>query len=320
MDIAVIGMGAMGRTHYAMLKEHVGINAKILCDTNQAQLEGLEAEIKTTNVSEAIDQADVVMVATPTHLHAGIVLEALTKGKTVFCQKPLARTLDEAKQILEAVRSNGKPFQVGYIMRYSSVWNKVKEMMEKIGSPIFWREIWHINGQSYPPWLSGSEGGGVLFEDSHRLEFLCHALGKPIAVMGFVDSFTPKYHDTMGVMIKFQNGTAMWSDSWARTAPGQSNRKPRIVFDAIGHEGHIVHPVRENETILYDLNGNEQETITWDHLGISGYEVEMKSFMNHVNGAPLEGCSIEEAVQVIALIDAIEKASIQGGIIPVEQF
>lgn len=324
MKISIIGMGAMGGTHNAMLNEHTDHKVAIICDANESKLkkpngEEYLAEIKTTNITEAIDGADLVIVATPTNTHAAIALEAIRKDKIVFCQKPLARTLDEAKEIMNEVRAHGKQFQVGYIMRYSGVWNKVKEMMTKIGPNPLWREIWHINGQAYPGWLFAEDGGGCVFEDSHRLEFLCHALGKPLKVYAFVESYTSKYQDTMVAVITFERGKAMFSDSWAREGPGTSNRKPRVMFDVIGPEGHIVHPVDGNATVLYDKNGNEQERIAWDHLGISGYVEEMKGFMSHVTeGAPMNGCTLEEGVQVIALIDAIQRSAAEGKEVNVE--
>jgi len=318
MKIAIIGLGAVGGTHYAMLREHTSNPAEILCDVDRSKLEKLDAPTKTDNPKEAIRLCDAVIVATPTHTHAELALEALAAHKPVFCEKPLARSLAEVKQIISAVRREKVPFRVGYIMRFSEVWNKVKEMLNSIGAPVFWREIWHINGQAYPGWLGGSEGGGPIFEDSHRFEFLCWTLGRPLAAYGYITSFTPQFQDTFVAHIQFERGRAVWSDSWARTSPGDSNRTPRVMFDAIGPGGHIVHPVRENSTILYDPSGKELDSVQWDHLGISGYAEEMQAFLSYLGGGDSQGCTVEEAGQVIALIEAITQASQKGAVVAVE--
>ncbi len=318
MKIAIIGLGAMGKTHYAMLKEHTSCSADIICDLDQSCLEQIDAKIKTTNPSEAIRLADAIIIATPTHTHAELALQVIEAGKPIFCQKPLARTLTEAKAILSAAKKKNIPFQVGYIMRFSDSWIEIRKMLNQIGQPIFWREIWHINGQSYPAWLSTEEGGGPLFEDSHRLEFLCSALGKPISVYGYMNSFTTKFNDTFFASIKFEKGMAIWSDSWARTSLGESNREPRVTFDAIGQNGHIIHPVEINSTVIYDETGHKLSSINWDFLGISGYDEEMKAFLRYIEGGNNEGCTIEEAVQVIALIEAIIESSQKGQVVPVE--
>lgn len=318
MKIAIIGLGAMGKTHYAMLKQHTSNPAEIICDLDTDKLEEIDAKVKTKDPSEAIKLADAVIIASPTHTHTELALEALTTHKPVFCEKPLARSLVGAKEILTAVRREKVPFQVGYIMRFSEVWKQIKTMMSHIGTPIFWREIWHINGQLYPNWLQTSEGGGPIFEDSHRFEFLCSALGKPLAAYGYITSFTPKFQDTFLVELQFERGRAVWSDSWARTSPGSSNREPRIVFDAIGPTGHIVHPVHGNWTNLYDVTGKELDSIQWDHLGISGYHKEMQAFLRYVGGGKNEGCTVEEATQVIALIEAIIESSQKGQVVAIE--
>lgn len=305
MKIAVIGLGAVGKTHWGMLSEHTTNPAEIACDIDAAQLESLDAKVKTTDSSEAIKLADVVIVATPTHTHAAIAIEAIEAGKAIFCEKPLARNLREAKEIVSAVERHNVPFQVGYIMRFSGVWCKIRQMIEKLGYPAFWREIWHVNGQAYPGWLLTEHGGGPIFEDSHRFEFLCSVFGTSLSAYGYVDSYTKKYQDTFAAMMRFENGVAIWSDSWARNTSGGSNREPRIAFDVIGPQGHIVHPVRENSTVFYNPDGVEQDSIDWDFLGISGYAVQMQAFLRYLDSERNEGCTVKQAAQVIALIEAI---------------
>lgn len=318
MKIAIIGLGAMGRSHYAMLKEHTSNPAETVCDINPSQLVELHTRFQTNDPSAAIRLADAVIIATPTHTHAPIALEAIEHGKAIFCQKPLARTLEEAKTILSAVRRKKVPFQVGYIMRFSEVWRDIRQMLAEIGRPIFWREIWHINGQAYPEWLTREEGGGPIFEESHRFDFLSWCLGRSKKAYGYISTFTPKFNDTFTAMIDFEGGKAFWSDSWARTSMGESNREPRVIFDAIGLNGHIVHPVGANRTIRYNPEGEELESISWNSLGISGYDEEMKAFLRYIEGGENEGCTIEEAVQTIALIEAISKSSKEGQVVAVE--
>ena len=62
-----------------------------------------------------LDRKDIeaVTIGTPDHWHAKIALAALDAGKHVYCEKPLALTIDEGKQLVAAVKRTGKTFQVG---------------------------------------------------------------------------------------------------------------------------------------------------------------------------------------------------------------
>jgi len=73
------------------------------------------------NYHDLLDCPDVdaVIIATPNHTHGEIALRALKKGKHVFCEKPLAITLEECDEIIETTAKTGKVLQVGLELRYA---------------------------------------------------------------------------------------------------------------------------------------------------------------------------------------------------------
>ena len=62
---------------------------------------------------------EAVVVTTPALVHAEVAIHALRAGKHVFCEKPMARTVADAKAMVDAERESGLILQVGYVMRYS---------------------------------------------------------------------------------------------------------------------------------------------------------------------------------------------------------
>lgn len=329
MKFGVIGLGAMGGTHVAMLKGE-GVTAHAVCDTDEVKLEQYTASVKTTDYKDVIKKCEVVFIATPTYQHVFMALEALEAGRHIFLQKPMARTLGEAREIAKAVRESKKAFQVGYVMRFSTEMQKVKDFVAKIGSPVSWREVWTLNGQSYPQWLYEEGGGGPLFEDSHMIDFATWCIGKkPVSVSATAYSFNKtKFRDTISLLLTYEDGSSLlWCDSWARSGAGASNRDVRRIISVIGAGGHVIHPVKKPTdvpgatTVLYTWDGQEVDSVTWEHLGIGpAYGVEMQDFMarlytaqNKKSAYVSSGCSAEEGLMLLKILDAAERSALLGG-------
>ncbi len=66
---------------------------------------------------DSLPEVDAVLIATPDHWHVPIAVEALRAGKAVYCEKPLTLTMDEGRQIRDAVEQSGSIFQVGMQQR-----------------------------------------------------------------------------------------------------------------------------------------------------------------------------------------------------------
>ncbi len=108
---AVIGLGEQGRELLTALQYVPGANLVWVCDTyEQSHKKALELFPKAraaTDYKQVLDDKAVqaVWVATPSHLHKQIVLDALAAGKHVYCEAPLAHTLDDARAIAQAAKA-----------------------------------------------------------------------------------------------------------------------------------------------------------------------------------------------------------------------
>ena len=114
--VAVIGLGDQGRQHLAALHHVPGAQVRYVCDIYEPiHKRALELAPKATAVTDyrrVLDDKAVqaVYVATPSHLHREIVLAALQAGKHVYCESPLASSVDDARAIAKAAL--GTPKQV----------------------------------------------------------------------------------------------------------------------------------------------------------------------------------------------------------------
>ena len=148
----IIGYGPQGRTITATLARVPGATASAICDTYAPMLRRAQRDVpeatRHEDYREILDNPDIqaVIVATPTHLHRDIVLDALEAGKNVYCEAPMASSIDDAKAIAHAARDVPEQiFQVGQIYRSNPQHRSVFQFMRSgaIGKPAMARGQWH---------------------------------------------------------------------------------------------------------------------------------------------------------------------------------
>jgi predicted dehydrogenase len=126
--IAIIGLGVMGKNHYNTLKNISGIKIVALCDVvKNKEFE----EPFFTDLETMLDEIkpDALIIVTPTFLHKAVALECAKRKIDIFIEKPAASSVEDAKEILEAVQMSGIKSCVGHIERYNPV---VKSLINEI--------------------------------------------------------------------------------------------------------------------------------------------------------------------------------------------
>jgi len=118
---ACIGVGGMGASDMERIASHPSVDLVALCDVDAGRLEAAAAKAPGARLYRdwrellAVEPGaiDSVNVTTPDHMHAPIAMEALRAGLHVYCQKPLTRTVHEARALAEAARRSGAVTQMG---------------------------------------------------------------------------------------------------------------------------------------------------------------------------------------------------------------
>jgi predicted dehydrogenase len=122
---AVIGVGHLGRQHariHAALAAEGHTKLIAVCDRDEDAAHTVAAERGTkwmTDWRTLIGEVDAVSLATPTESHAEISCALLEAGIHVLVEKPIARTLSEADQMIEAARTGGALLQIGHLERFN---------------------------------------------------------------------------------------------------------------------------------------------------------------------------------------------------------
>jgi predicted dehydrogenase len=122
LRIAVIGVGHLGKHHARILSSLPGVELAAVVDTNRARAEEIAAAHHTRPLFDARDVAgrvDAVTIAAPTEIHRSLALPFLRAGIGVLVEKPMARSLDEADDMIAAAADGGATLAVGHTERFN---------------------------------------------------------------------------------------------------------------------------------------------------------------------------------------------------------
>jgi myo-inositol 2-dehydrogenase/D-chiro-inositol 1-dehydrogenase len=140
------------------------------------------------------DGIDAVVITTPDQTHAGLVMQCLEHEKPVFCEKPLATTVEDARGIVDAeVELGRKVVQVGFMRRYDPRHLDVKSAIDSgaIGNPVLFKGT-HRNLESAP----GSSSESILVNSAvHDLDSARWMLGQEIEEVYVHGTNTPAASD-----------------------------------------------------------------------------------------------------------------------------
>jgi predicted dehydrogenase len=212
LNIGIAGYGMIGRVHGMNYGElpflYPGsIPRPVLHSVCTSSPESAQAAAKeggfaswTTQIDEMISnpEIDVIDVSLPNQFHKPIVLKALEAGKAVYCEKPLAGNISDARAIADAVRTGGGIFGMVFQYRFFPAIMKARELLSsgRIGRVFTWRAEYLHSGYQNPEkpmsWrMQKEEGGSGALGDpgSHIIDLVCHLLGEVESVQRQLETF-----------------------------------------------------------------------------------------------------------------------------------
>ena len=122
LRVAVVGVGHLGRHHARILSSLPGCDLVAVADTNERRAEEVAAATGTRPLFDSrrlIGQVDAVTIAVPTERHRDVAMPFLQSGVPVLVEKPLARSLEEADEMIGAAARAGVVLAVGHTERFN---------------------------------------------------------------------------------------------------------------------------------------------------------------------------------------------------------
>ncbi|MEM1505611.1 Gfo/Idh/MocA family oxidoreductase [Domibacillus sp. 8LH] len=320
IKVGLVGAGRMGSFHGTSIARKVyGASLVAIADPVPGSAERLASELgaaKTYTSPEEMfhdPEVDAVVIAAPARSHAKLVIAAAKAGKAVFCEKPMAVTLEEADAAIAAAKEANVALQVGFNRRFASGFKSARDNIAegRIGTPQLLRSLTRDPGLGdptpIPEWTIFLE---TLIHDFDALLYL-NPGSKPTEVYAVADALVrPDFKDkglldTAVVTIKFDNGAIATAEANFQAAYGYDVRG-----EVFGSAGMVTAgSVQQTNMTRYTADGISMDTYRKDtELLHDAYVAELTSFIDCVRSGNKPVVTGEDARNALAIALACIKS------------
>jgi predicted dehydrogenase len=321
--VAVVGLGIWGTNHALSYADYDRCELALVCDADRerAREVGENLGVKWTDdvADVAASDVDGVSIATPDHLHTAVTIEMLEAGKNVFVEKPLATSVEEARQLAAAAAGSGQIALVDFQNRWNPTFMGIKESVSKgeIGAPVMGYVRLSDSITVAESWLSwAGRSGPEWFLFPHTIDIVRWIIGQePVSVYalgkrGILSGRGIDCWDAIQALVQFQSCFFTFETSWVVPAGSPSVVDSRFVL--YGESGKIDYDWTYNG-LTYVRDRVEYPWIPigtrdrYGHLTHFVYQ-PMRHFADCLAGTAVPETSFDDGLRNVAVIDAIRRS------------
>jgi predicted dehydrogenase len=326
----MVGLGFMAATHLKAYRQIDSCRIVALCNPSGRNLDGDFAKVTgntgsgeplkldmtgvkaVRNLAELLANAvvQVVDICAPTQAHPELAIAALQAGKHVICEKPLARTSKEARQIADVAARAGKMLMPAMCLRFWPEWVWLKQAIDaktygkvlaarfrRVAQPPAWGQKFFLNGK-----LSG---GALLDLHIHDTDFVQFCFGRPLSVFstgfskisGAIDHVVTQYQVASGASVSAEG-------SWAMTEGFGFHMSYTAIFEHATADFDIT---RGADALKVFEKGNDPQALRFS--GQDGYFGELKYMLDCVSsGTPPSTVTPQDGVSAVEICEAEERS------------
>ena len=323
VNIAIFGVGRIGKIHLKNLLRFPGVNVVAVADTHYPADEFKKEFTNvffSSNPEEvlALPTVEAVLICTPTSSHAAMIELALQSGKHIFCEKPVDLSLERTKALVDMANQSGVKLMLGFNRRFDPDFLQARKSIQdgRIGDI----QIIKITSRDpgLPP-LDYIKNSGGLFMDMaiHDFDMARYMMGKEVKEvysrgLVLVDKQVGEVGDvdTALTTLVFEDGTYAVIDNSRKAVYGYDQR-----LEVFGNKGMIqVENNQHNRNVVFDADGIHHSLpldFFMDRYAAS-YLNEMNYFVDAISkNAPIP-VSGDDGLKATIIAVAAKKSMLEG--------
>jgi predicted dehydrogenase len=330
MKAVLIGCGLIATSHSQAIKSIGGVELAAVCDTNPQAADHIAQEcgcLSYTDAGRMLDESrpDLAIICVPTFAHEECVRLCAERNIHVLCEKPLERSVESCRRLLDTVKKSGIIFMTAQVVRFWSGYTEIKEMFDKgeIGN-VYMMYLRRVSSRAgkYGQWLFNPELGGGAMHDMlvHDVDYLRFFAG-PFAscYANAVKDETGCYNNVMANIIHKNGIHAVAEVSFTM----QTDYPFSFCVNIMGSRASVEYSYSAGATIA-DRSGSKSALKIWrkdrglEEVPLSpydAYERQLCYFLDCVkNNKKPEIITPDQSYEVIAMIDALHRSADEGKI------
>ena len=311
LKIGFLGAGYIAGVHASILARDERVQIAAVHDVERSRAEHLTHTCGARvahSVAEVLANCDAIYINTPNTRHDELAVLAAEERKHVFCEKPMATSVADARRVLEAAEKSPGVFQVGHNRRFAPVYAELKRMLEETHRPHSAHVKMNRGELLNPVWTGDPKiTGGFLYETTiHMFDMLRFLFGEIASVQAVGSSHEYAEIDDFSALFVFQSGM----HATVASSADASWLFPFERLEVFCHHATIV--TREMETLVYSegLDGRHVER-SMHQLAKEekwGYLQEDRAFIDAiVEGKPAAVTALD-GFKSVELVNAVYEA------------
>ena len=222
--VGLIGYGAWGRHHARAIASVPAAELTAICSRSAENAAAarkdhpqaaLYADYRELLQKEDVELCDVVL---PSDLHYDVSRAVLESGRHLLLEKPMTLSVERCRELIEIARARGRVLAIGHELRLSSLWGKVKELVDAgaIGDPLYalielWRRPYRLGTEGWRYDIR-RVGSWILEEPIHFFDlarWYLSSAGDPVSIYARANGKRadhPELHDNFSAIVNFPGG------------------------------------------------------------------------------------------------------------------
>lgn len=202
INLGILGVGHMGQYHVNVARQLNDAKLVGIYDADSARAQSIAEKYETKyydSISNLLQNVDAVVIAAPTYLHHQVSKQALESGKHVLVEKPIAESVEQARELVELSKRNGLVLQVGHVERFNGA---ILELGKIVESPML------VESRRLAPFNTRIRDVGVVLDMMiHDIDIVLNLVKSDVVDLSAMGAkIVSDHEDVASVILKFKNG------------------------------------------------------------------------------------------------------------------